>query len=321
MRASAATPQLPHPTGIPSIRKAIAPVREVLEAVLLGVVQGLTEFIPVSSSGHLVLVPEFLGLPSPGIAFDVALHLGTLGAVVLYFRTDLLLMVKAVVGAGDAVFVAYYRRLIGLLALASVPIAVVGLLLADVFEQAFGFPAVAAGFLLVTGTLLLIGEAARTRRGGTKTTTVGARDDEILIGADPGDPAGLTLDRMGIRQALIVGAAQCVALFPGISRSGTTIVAGMTAGLTRAAAARFSFLLALPALVGALIVSLPDLSATTDDVYGPVAVVAGVIAAFVSGFLAIRWLLALIARERLTPFAWYCFAVGGISLVALLVTN
>lgn len=289
---------------------------DVLSAILLGIVQGLTEFVPVSSSGHLVLVPYFLDIETPGIEFDVALHLGTFAAVVLYFRADLWRMAAAVVGAGDPALIGYYRRLAMLLVLASIPIAIVGLALRDVFEAAFDSPTAAAVFLLVTGALLLLGEAARSRRGGIRAVDAGTSDEQVLVGYDPGDPEGLTLDRVGIRQALVVGVGQCVALFPGISRSGTTIVAGMSAGLTRPAATRFSFLLALPALVGATIVSVPDLAAG-NSVFGAPALISGVVAAFASGYLAIRWLLALVARDRLTGFAIYCFVVGSCSLVAL----
>jgi undecaprenyl-diphosphatase len=291
-------------------------VVELFQAVLLGLVQGLTEFIPVSSSGHLVLLPYFLGVETPGIAFDVALHLGTFGAVLLYFRTDLKYMLAAVVGAGDPAFVRYYRRLATLLVLATIPIAIVGLLLRDVFEAAFDSPAAAAGFLLLTGVLLLTGEAARSRRGGITAPTTDADPAQVAVGYDAGDHEGLTLDQVGVRQAVVIGFGQCVALFPGVSRSGTTIAAGMSAGLTRPAATRFSFLLALPALVGATVVSLPDLAAG-NGTFGAPAIVAGIAAAFVSGYLAIRWLLALVARDRLTGFAWYCFAVGGISLLAM----
>lgn len=290
-------------------------VRELLEAVLLGVVQGLTEFIPVSSSGHLVLLPHFLGLGSPGIAFDVALHLGTFGAVVLYFRTELTNLARALVGRGDPVFVAYYRRLAMLLVLGSVPIAVVGLLLRDVFEAAFDSPTAAALFLLVTGTLLLIGEAVRTRRGGRRRGRA-VSDEDTMIGVDLSDPRGRSLDRIGVGHALAIGLGQCVALFPGVSRSGATITAGMVSGLTRPAATRFSFLLALPALVGATVVSLPDMTGG-GSAYDPIPTVAGVVAAFASGYLAIRWLLALVARDKLTVFALYCYVVGGVSLLAL----
>lgn len=289
---------------------------ELFQAVLLGLVQGLTEFIPVSSSGHLVLVPHFLGIETPGIAFDVALHLGTFAAVVLFFRRDLQHMLAAVVGAGDPAFVRHHRRLAALLVLATIPIAIVGVLLRDVFEAAFDSPAAAASFLLLTGTLLLLGEAARSRRGGINAPTTDADAEQVAVGYDAGDHEGLTLDQVGVRQALVVGFGQCVALFPGVSRSGTTIAAGMSAGLTRPAATRFSFLLALPALVGASLVSLPDLT-TGNATFGAPAIVAGIIAAFVSGYLAIRWLLALVARDRLTGFAWYCFVVGGLSLLAL----
>lgn len=289
---------------------------EFLRAVLLGIVQGLTEFIPVSSSGHLVLVPYFLDIRTPGIAFDVALHVGTFAAVVLYFRTDLRNLLAAVFGVGESTAVAYYRRLALLLVVGTVPIAVVGLLLRDVFEAAFGSPTTAALFLILTGVLLLIGEAARNRRGGFSSPAGEVAPDRVMVGDDAGDPEGLTLDEIGLRQALVIGFGQCIALFPGVSRSGTTIVAGMSAGLTRPAATRFSFLLALPALIGASIISLPDL-ADGASIFGPAAVAGGVVAAFVSGYLAIRWLLALVARDRLTGFAVYCFALGGLSLLAL----
>ncbi len=288
---------------------------ELFHAVFLGLVQGLTEFIPVSSSGHLVLLPHFLDIETPGIAFDVALHVGTFAAVLLHFRTDLRYMLAAIVGVGDAAFVRHHRRLAGLLVLATIPIAIVGLVLRDVFEAAFSSPTAAAGFLLLTGVLLLVGEAARSRRGGITAPTGDADAAQIRVGYDAGDHEGLTLDQVGMRQALVIGFGQCVALFPGVSRSGTTIAAGMSSGLTRPAATRFSFLLALPALVGAVL-SLPDLR-SEGAVFGGAAIVAGIVAAFVSGYLAIRWLLGLVARDRLTVFAWYCFAVGGLSLIAL----
>jgi undecaprenyl-diphosphatase len=291
-------------------------VGDVLRAVLLGLIQGLTEFIPISSSGHLVLVPHFLGIETPGIAFDVALHLGTFAAVVLYFRTDLKLMLQAALGIGDTVLIAYHRRLALLLVIGSVPVAVIGLLLGDVFEAAFDSPTTAATFLIATGALLVLGEAARTRRGGITAARSPTDPEQIMVGYDAGDHEGLTLDRIGFRHAMIVGVGQCFALFPGVSRSGTTIATGMGAGLTRPAATRFSFLLALPALVGATIVSLPDLAAG-NPVFSAPAIAAGILAAFVSGYLAIRWLLALVARDRLTGFAVYCFIAGAASLIAL----
>lgn len=293
-------------------------MRELLEAVFLGVVQGLTEFVPVSSSGHLVLAPHFLGIPRGGLGFDVALHVGTFAAVLLYFWRELRLMAQAIFGVGDPVIITLYRRLAGLLALASVPIAIVGIMLEDVVEAAFASPSAAAAFLLFTGVLLLLAEAVRARRGGVRSTSP-ATTDEIMIGHDHGDPEGLTLDRIGIRQALVIGFGQCAALFPGISRSGSTIAAGMAVGLTRPAATRFSFLLALPALAGAFLLKLPDL-AGGDSVFSPAAIVAGVVAAFVSGYLAIRWLIALVARDRLTMFAVYVFVLGLASLIALRIT-
>jgi undecaprenyl-diphosphatase len=225
-------------------------------------------------------------------------------------------MLAAIVGTGDAAFVRHHRRLAALLLLATIPIAIVGLALGDVFEAAFNSPTAAAGFLLLTGVLLLLGEAARSRRGGITAPTTDADPAQVAVGYDAGDHEGLTLDQVGVRQALVIGFGQCVALFPGVSRSGTTIAAGMSSGLTRPAATRFSFLLALPALVGASVLSLPDLASGNGTFGGP-AIVAGIVTAFVSGYLAIRWLLGLVARDRLTGFAWYCFAVGALSLIAL----
>jgi undecaprenyl-diphosphatase len=307
-----------------------------LYAVILGIVQGLAEFIPISSSGHLVLVPAIFGLPPGGLAFDVALHIGTTFAVIAFMRRELVAIARALLGLDRSPGALRYRRLGIYAALASIPVGIAGLTLEEFFEQIFATPTVAAVMLFVTGTLLLVGERLRDRRvqRATQQVTTGApatgaasppvamheehvrAADDLPRGEDPSDPTGVDLDGMGLRNALLVGLAQCAALFPGISRSGTTIVAGMASGLTREAATRFSFLLSLPALVGATALSLPDLAAG-DSVYGTDAIVAGVISSFVAGYFAIRWLLAVVSRDRLTGFAWYCYAAGTVSLIAL----
>lgn len=335
---------------------------DILQAVVLGLVQGLAEFIPISSSGHLVLVPALFGIEPGGLPFDVALHVGTMFAVIVYLRRELLAIAMALVGRDRSPRALVYRRL-GLYALAAtVPVGVLGLALEEQFTRVFATPVVAAVMLLATGTLLLFGEWMRDRRIARATTSPhgaptaaatpapaapedeGARapsggggtagDVDVLtarprstggsvelpLAADATDPSGLDLGRMGLREALIVGVAQCLALLPGISRSGTTIVAGMSSGLTREAATRFSFLLSLPALAGAAVVSLGDLTGGTA-VYPPPAIVAGVLAAFCSGYLAIRVLIALVARDRLTGFAIYCYLAGTASLVALAVSG
>lgn len=307
-----------------------------LQAVVLGLVQGLTEFVPISSSGHLVILPYLLGWQRPGLAFDVALHAGTAGAIVLYFRGELLGMVLAVLGRGASQERGLYRRLVVLLAVASVPVAVVGLALKETFERIFAAPPVAAGMFFVTAGVLVGGERLRQRRvRATTPSAAPARDPEsrpaaggitappasidgqgLTRGTDPEDPTGKDLAAVGVREALTVGFAQILALFPGMSRSGTTIMAGLAAGMTREAATRFSFLLALPALVGASIVSLPDLG--DPGPYSAGAIAAGVAAAFVAGYAAIAFLVRMVARTSLAVFARYLVAAGTLSLVAYL---
>lgn len=308
-----------------------------LQAIALGVLQGLTEFIPVSSSGHLVLLPYVLGWPRPGLAFDVALHTGTAGAIVLYFRAELAGMARAVVRGGSTREGRLYRRLVLLLAVASLPVAIVGFTLKDVFERLFATPPVAASMLLVTAAVLVGGEKLRDRRVATATRTPapasgdgeesGSADvagdlpdalagdpSDLEIGADSADPAGKDLEGMRVREALLIGVAQIFALLPGMSRSGATIMAGLGAGLTREAATRFSFLMALPALAGASLLSLPDLA--EPGPYPGGAIAAGVVASFVAGYAAIAFLVRLVAHTSLTVFARYLVVAGILGLLA-----
>ena len=299
-----------------------------LQALVLGLVQGLTEFFPVSSSGHLVVVPALLGWPHPDLAFDVALHMGTAGAVVVYFRADLAAMARALAGRGGDPRSRFHRRLAVALVVSSVPVAVIGLTLKSTFERAFAAPAVASGFLFVTAGLLVAGERVRSARvrsaaridaGAQRPARMSPGEPAsqgVPMGADPADPTGRRLDELTLSRALVVGVAQALALFPGVSRSGATISAGVVAGLTREAATRFSFLLALPALVGAGVLSLPGLA--RPGMYGGLDLAVGVSAAFVAGYVAIHYLLRLVARARLTGFAVYCVAAGVIGLLGLL---
>lgn len=323
-----------------------------LEAVVLGIVQGLSEFIPISSSGHLVLVPYLLGWEKHSLAFDVTLHLGTLFAVLLYFRRELLAMAQGLLGIDRTEQGRIYRRVALYILPASVPIALVGLALADQVEAAFGSPLVAASMLVVTALVLLSTEAVRDRRitgaatqpvpamdrAGAGGAAAASDDDEawagdwrargaevpdaapsslvsLPLGEDPADPAGVPLSGLTLRMALTAGLLQCLALLPGVSRSGSTIAGGVFAGLTREAATRFSFLLAIPALVGATVLSLPDLAEGGESLPE---LLGGALAAFASGYAAIRFLVALVSRERLTGFAWYCLAAAAIGFVGYL---
>lgn len=258
----------------------------VFEAIALGVLQGLTEFLPVSSSGHLALAEHFLGVRSPGVTFEVFVHFGTALAVLVYFRKRVLDIVRAVVlWAARKEHDATDARLGLLLLVGTVPAALVGLVLAERVEAAFGSPVLVSVLLIVTGFVLWL-----TRRipEGTRTT---------------GD----------LRDALLIGAAQAAAIMPGISRSGSTISAGLGLGLKREAAAEFAFLLSLPVILGATVLSVADaLSAGSQGA----AVAVGTVAAFGSALPAIAILMRVVRAGTFHRFAYYCWAAGLVALVA-----
>ncbi|HEV3475463.1 MAG TPA: undecaprenyl-diphosphate phosphatase [Actinomycetota bacterium] len=270
-----------------------------VRALVLGAVQGLTEFVPVSSSAHLVLVPFLLRWPIPDLTFDVAVHIGTALALVVYFARDLAAIVAGAVRSATGRGGADDRskgRLLVLLAIGTIPAAIAGVLLEATFEDLFtgresvddvGAP-VTAGFLVVTAILLWAAEAVSARRG----------------------TEGRGLAQVNALDALLIGALQAAAIAPGISRSGATISAGMFRGLTREAAARFSFLLSLPAIVGAAVVALPDLPPGAD--LGPL--MAGAAAAAVFGFAAVAFLLRYLRTRTMRPFAAYCVALAAVAL-------
>lgn len=253
-----------------------------LHAVLLGLIQGLTEFLPVSSSGHLVIAQHFLpGFDQPGLAFDILLHLGTMLAVMLYFRREIGLMLVSPLQSGPEART--YRRMLGLIVLASVPTALIGLGFKDVFEGLFGDIRLVAMMLLVTGVLLFLAE--RFRRPGRKE------------------------GQMTISDALVVGTVQGLAILPGISRSGSTISALLLKGVDGETAARFSFLLALPTVFGAALLSLRDLQQVPT---GEIPMyLAGAGTAFFVGLLSIHCLMAVVRRKRLIGFAVYVWLLGG----------
>jgi len=276
-----------------------------LQAFILGLVQGLTEFIPVSSSGHLQAIPFLLGWAPGSLAFDVALHVGTLVAVIVVFRSDLWDMARAALRPRDTERRSA-RHLLVLLAVASVPAALVGVAARGAISAAFEQPLTIAAFLCLTAALLWWSECRRVALG----TAEHAADDLRAVGAE--------LDAMPWRRALGIGAAQALAIFPGVSRSGATIAAGMSLGLSRGAAARFSFLMLLPITVGAALVTLPDLATTEPGMlpFGPVEIALGVIVSAISGYLAIRFLLAFVARRSLVIFARYVLVLAAALVVA-----
>lgn len=271
-----------------------------VRALVLGVVQGLTEFLPISSSAHLVLVPYFAGWSKPGLAFDVALHLGTLAAVVWHFRADLAMLARGLISGGEG------RRLLGLLALGSAPVAIAGVAFESSVGRVFIEPLWTAGLMMFMAVWLVVGERAARR-------PTGALDAASMKDTTPPGDRDLPID-MTLRwsDAAVVGMAQAVALLPGISRSGSTIATGLLRGMDRQAAARFSFLLSIPAIAGALVVQVPAL----PSVQGAIGdVVVGIVASFVSGLWAIRWLLRIISTRGLNAFAIYLAILASVVVI------
>lgn len=269
-----------------------------VHALILGIVQGLTEFLPISSSAHLILIPRLLGWQDPLIdsaAFDVMLHMGTLLALLAYFWRDLIRLLLAWVGSvrdrrigGDP-----DRRLAWLLVVSVVPAALLGAALEGFFERTFRDQyAWIALFILVGAGLLWLGERRGQRRRG--------------------------LDEMVWRDAATIGVAQALALFPGVSRSGITIASGLLLGLEREAAARFSFLMAVPVIAGAGLFKARDL--VGQDLGGAQGdqLAVGIAAATASGFLAIALLLRFLRTNPTTVFIVYRVALAAVVVVAWL---
>lgn len=254
----------------------------IFEALVLGLVQGLTEFIPVSSSGHLLLAQEVFGSEESSLAFDVVLHVGTLAALLIYFHKDLFGLAKNVFNKSKE------GALARLIILATIPAALAGLLFADFIDENLRSPMVVVVTLSSVGVLMLLVEKYAVNKKSKDIST---------------------------KQGLSVGFAQALALIPGVSRSGITITIGMLAGMGRVQAARFSFLLAIPIIAGSAFgVLLKD----GDNLSFDGALVVGMLAAFVSGILAIKFLLSVIGQYGLKPFAYYRIMLALIVLVFLL---
>jgi undecaprenyl-diphosphatase len=268
-----------------------------LQALLLGVVQGLTEFLPISSSGHLILVPWVLDFhyleqhPDFNKTFDVALHLGTLVAVLTYFRHDLLRYARGVVRSVRRRSVEGPDERLGwLIVIATIPAAAIGAVAEQPITDKLGQPWQIAILLAVFGILLYLADRLPERR---------------------------EVEGLGLRDAILVGVAQAVALAPGTSRSGITITAGRALGLTLAGAARFSFLLLTPITLGALMFESVDALTTglPEGSLGPIVV--GVLASAVSGFAAIWGMLRYLQTHSYDIFVWYRLAVAAVVLLLI----
>ena len=263
----------------------------IIQGIIIGIVQGLTEFLPVSSSAHLVFIQNILGVES-SLAFDTFLHLGTLIAVLWFFRWDIIKMLKSWwLSIGDILQGRFrqgfyddpYKRLAWYVILATIPVGIVGVLFEDSIDALFsGTLYVPAFFLFVTGTILYLSQRMNS--------------------------GNINLHNISKKEALFMGLGQACAILPGLSRSGTTIAAGLTAGLDKEFAAKFSFILSIPAILGAFVLQLKDIGSAMDANFLPVFL--GFIAAIIAGYMAIKWMLDLIQNKSLDIFAYYCWVVG-----------
>jgi undecaprenyl-diphosphatase len=302
-----------------------------LQAIVVGAFQGVTELFPVSSLGHSILVPALLGgrwardldvsaPDSPYLAFIVGLHVATAAALLTFFWRDWLRII-----AGFVSSLRYRRlrtsseRLAWLLIAGTIPVGISGLLLEHLFRSTLGRPIPAAAFLIVNGMVLYLGERLRQRVGTTISPAVPATSGVDVPGSarDVGVAADTRLARMSLGRATLIGSAQILALLPGISRSGITMVAGLLRGLSHEDAARFSFLLATPVILAAGVLKIPDLIGPLGaGIRGPI--ILGSIASFISAYLAVRFLTRYFETRTLTPFALYSLVFGTASLIWLL---
>ena len=267
---------------------------DIFQAIVLGIVQGLTEFLPISSTGHLHIVPAFAGWDDPGVAFTAVVQLGTMAAVLLYFRRDLIGIVTGfLAGLRDPARRTSLEFRMGVyLIIGTIPIGICGLIFKDQIDDAAESLTLIAIALIVAGLVLLAAE-----RAGRQD-----RDEQTVTGRD----------------AMVVGVAQACALVPGVSRSGATITAGLFLGLERAAAARFSFLLSVPAVVLSGLFEVKDIGG--EGSVGEVPTVVATIMAFVAGYAAIAFLLRFLVTHSTAVFVAYRVALG-VLVLALVGAN
>ncbi len=312
-----------------------------VEAIVVGAFQGVTELFPVSSLGHSIIIPALIGgswakdldvaaPESPYLAFIVGLHVATAAALLVFFWRD---WVRIVGGAFSAIrhrrVETDSERLAALIVLATIPVGIAGLVLEHLFRTVLGKPMPAAAFLFANGLILFLGERLRRRASvvavDAGVVAGGAQSDSLMRGVDldagvDDEQADLRSDarlaRLTMRRGVLIGSAQILALLPGISRSGVTMVAGLTQNLSHRDAARFSFLLATPVILAAGVLKVPDL-------FGPLGagiggqILAGSIASFIAAYLSVRFLEKYFRTRTLIPFAIYCLVVGAVSFTIL----
>ena len=267
----------------------------IIQSIILGIIQGLTEFLPISSSGHLVILPYFLNWQLPvkeKFVFDVLVQIGTLVAVIVFFRKELIVVISGFIKqllAGKP-FATYESKLGWLLIAATIPAGLAGVFLQDVVESAFSSPLVAGIGLLATAGLMFLAESIHSHTGEMKD--------------------------IGFVDALLMGVMQSLAIFPGVSRSGSTISGGMLRRLKRESAGKFSFLMSIPIMLAAGGLSTYQMFTEVTNLgnFLPIMTV-GFLTAMVVGYIAIRWLLRFLVNHSLVYFSVYCFILGSVTIL------
>jgi len=258
----------------------------ILQAIFLGIVQGLTEFLPVSSSGHLVFFQSMLGMEGPQLFFDVMLHLGTLLAVVVYFRSDIYMIIK---GIGSLLKGRKQgqegTRLLLWIIVATIPTGLMGILFKDWFESLFSKPKVVGMMLLITGLVLFLTRWAKKE--------------------------GKPIEKMNWLDSIIIGIAQGIAIIPGISRSGATISTGLFCGLNRELSGKFSFLLSIPAILGATFLESQKIESSLEVQTG----LLGMTVAFLVGIFSLTLLIKIIKMGKIFNFSYYCCGMGILMII------
>ena len=268
---------------------------DVIKVIILGIVQGFTEFLPVSSSGHLVLAAEFLNFQEEGVAFEVFVHLGTLFSVLVVFRVKIYQMLfapfKIILKRNRSEDVLEAFRWVIYIIIGTIPAALIGLIFKDQIESIFSSFLLVLAMLLVTGTMMISSRYINNQN-----------------------------ERFSVMKSLIIGVAQAFAILPGISRSGSTIVTGMLLKIDRSKAAEFSFLLSIPVILGATILKIKDLAGSPITTNEIILLIIGTVSAFISGYLAIIWLLDIVKKGKLEWFGLYCYGIVLLSGVWYMLT-
>ena len=323
-----------------SISNSLTSVEHYAEAVLLGLVQGVTELFPVSSLGHAVLIPAFIGgswakdlsmtnPDSPYLALIVALHVATALALLLFFRDDWVRVVKGLVSSIQRKRIKTpYEKLAWLLISSTIPVGIAGVILDKILRTSLGKPVYAGAFLMLNGLVLYLAEkgvagrsgqpkqqrGGRRARGGAVSDTTVRELDKNGRELPPDIASDVRLSRLSTKNAMLVGAAEIAGLFPGLSRSGATIATGLFKGLSREDAARFAFLLATPVILLAGIYKVPTLMQSQyADWRGPA--LAGAVVAFIASYFSVKFLVRYFENKSLIPFAIYCVVIGLFSVI------